>query len=139
MTYIVNINNDTIISRSHIYYDNVEAVQGPSLSMKDLCKIEKQGDSLQPENDDLGIIPCVDRSAKGVGGGNVNQTWLALEAPVVVRPPDCHRFVVPVGIVATGSQRIFHHFTIRQGKGEVPAAKGAHEITAVGVQHMDFK
>lgn len=107
--------------------------------MKDLCNIEKQGDNLQPENNDLGIIPRVDRSAKGVGGGNINQTWLALEAAVVVHSPDCHRSVVPVGIVAAGNPRIFHHFTIQQGKGEVPAAKDAHEITAVGVQHMDFK
>lgn len=38
--------------------------------MKDLCKIEKQGDNLDPENDNLGIRLHVDGPAKGVGGGN---------------------------------------------------------------------
>lgn len=77
---------------------------------------------------------AVDGSANDVRGGDSKQTWWALEAAADVHCLNsCH------AILAVGNQGISHHFTIQQGKGELPAVKDTKEITAVVVQCRDFK
>lgn len=69
----------------------------------------------------------------------INQTWRALEAAAVAHQLNCCHIALSIGILAVGNEGISYHFTIQQGKGELPAVTDTKEIPAVVVQCGDFK